>query len=1024
MAERGKVAFSLGKGGLGPKSNATVKKVPRAFDEDDESDMTYPVVQTAIPMSKAAQRQKEDAEKGDASAFDYDGVYDKMKAIERQMKAKDQEADKGRKSKYMDKFMQAAEVRERDRLRAESKIIQRERAAEGDKYAGKESFVTSAYKEQQEELRRAEEEEHIREARERQKRKGVASFHQRMLDEENQRRERAIEALKDKDAKVEIEATTEVSDQQRAANAAALGRQVELNEENQIVDKRALLTSGLNVLKRKDPPEKQDTPPAASARAKRSQAMEDDVEAIMIPKVWAVNVSQWNRPPYTQVKRQNAAFEDKAGAQIKNSIDQLLRPDDEAGAEKALQYFRPIDRIRSLIARILPRVFCASEGIKWSEVHFEKEPGGRPFVRLRDMYFDFNLSHDGDWVVMGFTREPGVRVGVDVMEMQLPSFEENSKSFCKTMDASMTDRERDYVMEIDDEAEILDRLMHLWTYKEAYTKAIGKGLGCDFQQVEVAFWEDPIILHVQGQKLESIHWLDLSLESGKKATKSKVVIAIDGLKSLSERTVLSEHDAIQQGHLQVWQYDTFIDIAPQKFMLPLGIRNGVRAAIRAPLQWGVRSFADRKRGPKNLRYVKGNPEFRRFLEDSGFISSIPEPPRALANASAHALRRTRLPVSKAKALANASKALREQVAQDSISDAAAVSAPALTELDELDSTEQNQAASPSPSTEFRTNDLPEVVARATAQSYNFDVLLSSGRLPESWRWLEDREVIYIPKWPSTKPGGGSVFVFRSGCFVTWGMSSESHLAFHREVIQPGTVPVESDVYTAPGDEAMEYVHLPNETTRVVGDLIVIGQPPHNGSLGGLPLRPNEQETTRGQAVFALQSRLAFSQGIAASARLSVQESALSEYLASVSPIPGQLAAEGKVPLGRREVIRKLGTLLSLRQRVNLDRDNFIDDPEVYWENSRMETLYRSTCTALDIQPRFEALNEKLNHCENLLGVLRALLTEKSSHRMELIIIYLIAFEVVMAMLNHDYIPTPLAIWQYMFDTANPTESAT
>ncbi|WFC97566.1 hypothetical protein MYAM1_000281 [Malassezia yamatoensis] len=282
MAERGKIAFSLGKGGLGSKPNAAVKKLPRAFDEDDESNSVNPVVQTAIPMSKAAQRQKEDAEKIDASAFDYDGVYDKMKAIERQMKAKDQEADKGRKSKYMDKFMQAAEIRERDRLRAESKIIQRERAAEGDKYAGKESFVTSAYKEQQEELRRAEEEESIKEARERQKHKGVASFHQRMLDEENQRRERAIEALKDKDSQLESEATTEISDQQRAANAAALGRQVELNEENQIVDKRALLTSGLNVLKRKEPHEKQEPPPAASARAKRSQAMEDELLAKLL----------------------------------------------------------------------------------------------------------------------------------------------------------------------------------------------------------------------------------------------------------------------------------------------------------------------------------------------------------------------------------------------------------------------------------------------------------------------------------------------------------------------------------------------------------------------------------------------------------------------------------------------------------------------------------------------------------------------------------------------------------------------
>ena len=68
------------------------------------------------------------------------------------------------------------------------------------------------------------------------------------------------------------------------------------------------------------------------------------------------------------------------------------------------------------------------------------------------------------------------------------------------------------------------------------------------------------------------------------------------------------------------------------------------------------------------------------------------------------------------------------------------------------------------------------------------------------------------------------------------------------------------------------------------------------------------------------------------------------------------------------------------------------------------------CSSLDIQPRFVALNEKLDHCENLIEILRALLTEASSHRMELIIIYLIAFEAGLALISHDYVPSPVAIW--------------
>lgn len=75
--------------------------------------------------------------------------------------------------------------------------------------------------------------------------------------------------------------------------------------------------------------------------------------------------------------------------------------------------------------------------------------------------------------------------------------------------------------------------------------------------------------------------------------------------------------------------------------------------------------------------------------------------------------------------------------------------------------------------------------------------------------------------------------------------------------------------------------------------------------------------------------------------------------------------------------------------------------------------YDTICRSLDIESRFRALNEKLDYGENLLGVIRALLTERSSHRMELIIIYLIAFEATLAVISHDYVPTPKRIWRLL-----------
>lgn len=65
--------------------------------------------------------------------------------------------------KYINSLLTSAATRKLDHLRAEEKMMQREREAEGDQYMDKESFVTQAYKDQMEEVRKAEEEEKKRE---------------------------------------------------------------------------------------------------------------------------------------------------------------------------------------------------------------------------------------------------------------------------------------------------------------------------------------------------------------------------------------------------------------------------------------------------------------------------------------------------------------------------------------------------------------------------------------------------------------------------------------------------------------------------------------------------------------------------------------------------------------------------------------------------------------------------------------------------------------------------------------------
>lgn len=124
---------------------------------------TMPKINQKVSMSRAEKKAQEEALKMDASVFDYDGVYDGMKAAEQKLEQAKKVESEERKPKYIESFLASAHTRRLDRLRAEEKMLQIEREKEGDQFVDKEKFVTEAYKKQMEEVRKAEEEEKERE---------------------------------------------------------------------------------------------------------------------------------------------------------------------------------------------------------------------------------------------------------------------------------------------------------------------------------------------------------------------------------------------------------------------------------------------------------------------------------------------------------------------------------------------------------------------------------------------------------------------------------------------------------------------------------------------------------------------------------------------------------------------------------------------------------------------------------------------------------------------------------------------
>ncbi|KAI8143232.1 coiled-coil domain-containing protein 55-domain containing protein [Fennellomyces sp. T-0311] len=229
------------------------------FQQDDDSDVeeapndqkahrsnVNQQLSKSSTVSKKIAEQHAKALEEDANIFDYDSVYDDLKEAERLKK----EAMKGpetKKPKYIEGLLEMAEIRKKDRLLAEEKKVAREREAEGEEFADKEVFQTEAFKKQKEELERIEAEEKKREE-EQQKNQKMASFFKQVLDKKDAERAALMQHLKTrKDQPQQSSQQKQELDTELAQQAEKEGKQVMLNDNNEIVDRRQLLGAGLNV---------------------------------------------------------------------------------------------------------------------------------------------------------------------------------------------------------------------------------------------------------------------------------------------------------------------------------------------------------------------------------------------------------------------------------------------------------------------------------------------------------------------------------------------------------------------------------------------------------------------------------------------------------------------------------------------------------------------------------------------------------------------------------------------------------
>ncbi|KAL2814033.1 coiled-coil domain-containing protein 55-domain containing protein [Aspergillus granulosus] len=215
---------------------------------------------TNLSAMHSSKKHASEAQDLDPSIYSYDAVYESLHAKPAKKKAADEEGGDG-VPRYMTALLRSAEIRKRDQMRARDRLLAKEREAEGDEFADKEKFVTSAYKAQQEELKKLEEDEKAREEAEEERRRknggsGMVDFYRDLLSRGEEQHEAVMKAADEAAKKVKAgadgdgstpTAEEEKTDAQMAAELNAKGARIAVNDDGQVVDKRQLLSAGLNV---------------------------------------------------------------------------------------------------------------------------------------------------------------------------------------------------------------------------------------------------------------------------------------------------------------------------------------------------------------------------------------------------------------------------------------------------------------------------------------------------------------------------------------------------------------------------------------------------------------------------------------------------------------------------------------------------------------------------------------------------------------------------------------------------------
>lgn len=159
----------------------------------------------------------------------------------------------------------------------------------------------------------------------------------------------------------------------------------------------------------------------------------------------------------------------------------LLTPDEN---ERRGRYMREADRTRFAGGRIYTRIIAGMYlSLPPEKVIIKTDENHKPFIDNPGRRLYHNISHSGDYILFAFSycTEPGI----DVEEI---TDKNDIDSICRVFHPT----ERDILTGSGDHK----LFYRYWTAKEAYVKAVGRGLGIDFADFYIG--KDDIVYNSDG----------------------------------------------------------------------------------------------------------------------------------------------------------------------------------------------------------------------------------------------------------------------------------------------------------------------------------------------------------------------------------------------------------------------------------------------------------------------------------------------------------------------------------------------